>query len=157
MSITAAHGWEACYQEKISDLNGEEKTFIGCQDVVAWQELSTGLIVGLISGDGKGKGICSAQSYANFMFYREKDEANVPIPAAPGFWIDWHDPKTGEVTFYSPVIAWVVSPSGWRLQAVGLPDGSGYNEPAEPSEHTRFVYDPTRRPFQFPAEGEVQA
>ncbi len=93
------------------------------------------------------KGFNRADSFTNFVRYQEADCGPLePVSTVPGWWVERL--AHGIVDFYEPVIAWLISRDGYSMKAVVEPTSDGCSFPVEAGEDARFVYDPTRGPYQ---------
>jgi hypothetical protein len=114
MGLTQATGWVACYRD-----SPERK-------VVLW---SDGPVVRGYVVDDAGH-LIAADRFGNFAGYAE-DEHHRQVLYDNGEWRE-------------PVIAWLVDPTGYAVEAITPPDRSGIVCPDAPSKTNalEFRYDP---------------
>jgi hypothetical protein len=142
--LMRADGWEATFKTE-----RQGKPFFTHQAVVLWQSEDLGEVVGLVLDNAASGHLRSAESYPNFVGYRESEAHGSPVAATPGWWsvIRLHDEDgPTDRARWVPVVAWIIGPTGWLSAAVtalgeeaGVPDN-----PITPREDVRFHYDPAR-------------
>jgi hypothetical protein len=123
MGLTQATGWVACYRD-----SPERK-------VVLW---SDGPVVRGYVVDDAGH-LIAADRFGNFAGYAEDEHHRQVLPAPPGWWVVYDNGEWRE-----PVIAWLVDPTGYAVEAITPPDRSGIVCPDAPSKTNalEFRYDP---------------
>ena len=151
MALVSADGrWVAVFKTGLQDADGEELTRE--EQVVCWRETGDGRVHGIVLAQGT---LEDAETSPAFLAYVESEYRRTVVAAEPGWWVVvQQDDDTAD---WRRVVAWLVEPNGFAVQAMTVPQYGEDTEPWDIDDDCRFVYAPYRQvegPGPWPGDDE---